>query len=201
MKKLVLTAALALVAVFAVASTAAAYDAAISPAGEISTTSNGGVTFEASGIEIICNLTLAGSLEGSVSSVESDTNQDLGEITSVEWNSCSGGNVRAVLGLEWNVSYDGSQGTLPNEVSAVDFTIDDAEFQLSVFGGFVNCLYTGDADVSMAVSRTRSAGVYTSSTISTTGSVYDKVSGTLCPATGSMTGSFSMSPTQTITVE
>lgn len=199
MKKLVLMAALALVAVFAIAGTAAAYDAEISPGGEISA-SGSNVTFSSGRIAIVCDLTLDGSLATSVSNVEEDSNQDLGEVTEVSWASCEGGEVRAVLGLEWNISFDGANGTLPNEVSSIDFSIDDAEFQLAVFGGFINCLYSGNAVVEMDVNPTRTAGVYTSSTISTTGSTYGLVSGSLCPSTGSMTGAFSMSPTQTITV-
>jgi hypothetical protein len=202
MKKLVLAAALALVALFAVAASAsAAHNATIRNAGEIRTASSGKVTFRAGEISIACNLTLAGTLASAVSNLERpEERQSLGSISSVSWAECSGGEVAGVLGTPWNILYTGETGAMPNEVRSVSFTVQNAQFRLSVFGGFVNCLYAGEAPVSMAATATRTAGTYTSGLIRTTESSFSKVSGSLCPATGTMTGSFNMSPTQTITV-
>ena len=200
MKKIVLTAALALVALFAVVSSASAFNAAVSPGGAITTASSGKVTFRAGEISITCNLSLSGSLNTSVTGIETPSGQSLGSISGVSWRECTGGEVSAVLGLNWNILYTGETGTLPSSVSSIGFTIQNAQFRLSVFGGFVNCLYAGEAPVTMSVLRTRTANQYTTSTIRTNESSFAKVSGSLCPNSGSMTGTFSMSPTQTITV-
>ena len=201
MKKLVLTAALALVALFAVAATASAHNATISPAGEASQVSSGKVTFRAGEIRIECNLTLAGTLASSVSNLERpEERQSLGSVRSVRWAECVGGNVESVLGTPWNILYTGETGAMPNEVSSVQFTVQNAQFLLSTFGGFARCLYAGESPVSMAATRTRTAGVYTSGNIRTTESAFSLVSGFGCPSSGNMTGTFTMSPTQTITV-
>lgn len=200
MKKIVLAAGLALVALFAVAATASGFSAEVRNAGEISTPSLGQVTFSAGEIAIACNLTLSGTLASAIANVETSAEQHLGSVEGVSWASCRGGEVSGALNTPWNIRYDSETGSLPNEVSRIGFTVQNAQFRLSVFGGFVNCLYAGEAPVSMAVTRTRAAGVYTSSTISTIESSFSKVSGSFCPASGNMTGQFSMSPTQTITV-
>lgn len=201
MKKLVLTAALALVALLSVTASAfAAHNATIRNAGSISTASSGAVTFRAGEISIACHLTLSGTLASSVSNLETGGTQSLGSISSVSWAECSGGEVSGVLGTPWNILYTGETGAMPNEVTAVSFTIQNAQFLLRTFGGFVSCLYAGEAPVSMATVATRTAGTYTSGSIRTTESSFAKVSGSLCPSSGTMTGSFTMSPTQTITV-
>jgi hypothetical protein len=202
MKKIVLAAALALVALFAVAASAsAAHNATISPGGEISTPSSGKVTFRAGEISIACSLTLSGTLARAIANLERpEERQSLGSVRSVSWRECSGGEVAGVLGTPWNILYTGETGTLPNAVTAVSFSIQNAQFQLSVFGGFVNCLYAGEAPVSMVTTATRTAGTYTSGLISTVESAFRKVSGSLCPESGTMTGRFTLSPTQTIVV-
>lgn len=198
--KTMLTAAVVVTALLAHASSASAYDATFEPSGAMSIASIGGVTFEMSGIELICNVTLSGSLNASFEDLEVDTDQDVGEITRVNWNSCSGGSVRAVLGLEWNVAWDNAAGTLPSSISSVSFTIEDFEWQWAVIGGFFNCLYQGDLPLEMAMNRTRTLGTYTTSTLSVVGAPLDKGSGSLCAGTMGVTGAFSMSPTQTLVV-
>lgn len=194
-KKVLLTMALSLVALFATAAGASAYTATVEPAGEIETVSNGKVDFTASGITIECNLTLAGWLEETVANAER-AGSYMGEITEVNWSECVGGSVRAVLGLEWAITTSRINGTLPNGATSLDFVINGAEFQLSVFGGFINCLYSGNAAANMAVSG---SNPYSSGTI-TTNSSYTLQSGFLCPNPGSMVGSFEMEPGQTITL-
>lgn len=202
MKKLVLTASLALVALFAIAATASAYTATVRNAGAISTVSSGKVTFTAGTSRIECNLTLPGTLASSVATIEQEVGQSLGAIegTRVTWAECVGGTVSATLGASWNLKFNRIEGTLPERVTAVDFTIQNAEFLLSTFGGFANCLYHGEAPVTMATNTTRTVDVYTSGTIRTTESLFSLVSGSLCPSSGRMTGTFTMSPQQTITV-
>jgi len=202
MKKLVLTAALALVALLSVTASAfAAHNATIRNAGEIATASSGKVTFRAGEISIECNLTLSGTLAGTISNLERpEERQSLGSIRGVAWRECAGGEVSSVLNTPWNILYTGETGAMPNSVTSVQFTIQNAQFLLSTFGGFVRCLYAGEAPVTMAATATRTAGTYTSGLIRTTESSFAKVSGALCPEAGRMTGSFNMTPVQTITV-
>ena len=170
MRKLAITGALALAAILAVAGTASArYNATVANGGAISAVSSGEVTFTASSIDIECALTLRGDLGTSVSNVLSASEQNMGNIDSVNWNNCDGGDVRQTLGTPWNLNYKGVEGTLPNEVTAVRFAVDNAEFQLATFFNLVNCLYRGDANATMAVASTRTANVDTSSTISVSG--------------------------------
>lgn len=195
MKKIIFGMALALVALLATAGSAAAYTATVDPAGEIEAISRGKVDFEASGITISCNLTLTGELEGTIVDAE-QAGRKMGEITEVAWSSCSGGSVRTVLGLSWDMETVSVNGTLPNAATSLNFVIKNAQFQLAVLGGFVNCLYAGDAAANLAVSG---SNPYTTGII-TTNSSYRLVSGALCPGSGRMTGSFALEPSQEITL-
>lgn len=194
-KKLFLTTIMALVALMVATATASAFTAAVSPGGAISSASEGKVRFKGGSTTIECNLTLRGSLN---SSVTLTAGQPLGRISGVEIANCSGGNSVTVLNLEWTLEYTGTEGELPNEVSGVNFKVKNASFNLGLFGGFINCLYQGDEPSILNVTGTNP---YTSSTIRTNGTATIPLhSGSGCPSTGTMTGTFRLAPSQEIRV-
>lgn len=195
-KKLLVTTALALVALFALTGVASAYSAAVSPAGEISSPSEGKVSFTSGEITIRCNLTLTGEL---AETVELTSGSSMGEVSSVEWANCENGNVRAVLGLPWNLSVSATLGTLPDSGTGLQFSVDGASFQLSVFGGFVNCLYRGNALALLATNDT-GTNTYSTGNITSSANALAKVSGALCPESGTLSGTFRLSPQQSLTV-
>jgi hypothetical protein len=194
MKKLFITAIAALVALMATAATAAAFTASVSPAGAIRSPSVGKVRFTGGSITIECNLTLRGNLN---SSVTLTAGQSLGRVSGVEIANCSGGGEVSVLNLEWTLEYTGTEGELPNEVSGVNFKVKNASFNLGLFGGFVNCLYQGDEPSILNVTGTNP---YRSGTIRTSSTGIPLHSGSGCPSSGRMTGTFNLEPSQEIRV-
>ena len=194
-KKLFLAAALSLLALVASAGTASAFTAAVEPAGTISSVSEGKVIFASGSTRIECNLTLRGSLN---SRVTLTAGQSLGTITGVEARECSAGATVTVLATPWTLEYTSTEGTLPNAATAVNFNVLRAAFRLSLFGGFINCLYEGNQPSILSVSGTNP---YTSGVITIEPVSLPRRAGSGCPATGSMSGTFrGLSPSQRITV-
>ncbi len=194
MKKLFLLSALALVALAAAATSATAASLQARPGGAITATSLGKLTFEAGEINIECNLTMRGNLLTTAISKTSGTK--MGEITEVRWANCVGGEVAAVLGLPWTVAYSSISGTLPEGVTAINFSINGSSFRLSTFGGFANCLYTGNSNASQAVTRI-SGAEYRSGLVRSLENALSLREGFACPREGKMIGSFTQT-TQTI---
>lgn len=221
MKRLVTLLALALVATAVGATTAqaAVVGVSISPAGEISQSSNGTVAFrESGGLTISCNLTLRGTLSTTlVSSLERNA---IGSVTAVTWSGCSGGEVRSVLNTPWPITIVGFLQAEARGVCNVLKTIGEANkealcgvllqitktsFLLSALGGFVECLYGGTTEsVTVLAPLTKVRGTTSSYTLGALTIIagrntFRRVSGS-CGATGTMTGSFNAaSPTQTAT--
>jgi hypothetical protein len=192
-KKLFISAALALVALLAVTGSAAAFTASVSPAGAITSTS-ASAEFIGGSTTIRCPLTLRGSLNSSVTLTEG---QSLGSISAVQIGTCSGGNSISVLNLPWALPYTSTEGTLPNEATEVNFKVRGASFNLGIFGGFINCLYSGDQPSILAVTG---SNPYTSGNIITEPTSLPLIRGSGCPSSGRMRATFSLSPSQTITV-
>jgi len=188
--------ALAAVAAAAMAlggGTAAAGEFQFSPGGTISGTSLGPVTFSSNGIAITCNLTIRGTVTSA--RVPKVAGTSYGEITSVSVGRCSGGTA-SVLGLPWPVVYNAILGALPEAVTGVSLTIQRTGFLLNTIG--LECLYGGSVTSLLAVTGTNpyTSGLYAIPS----GSSVPFVRGSfLCPRTGSMTGTFGISPTQTVT--
>lgn len=178
---------------------AAAHNATISNGGEISSPSSGKATFASGEISVTCNTTYSGTFATSVSSIEQELGQTLGSLRSAIWNECSGGELGAFQELPWPMEYASETGALPNEVTGITYRIRNYTITLSTFGGFVRCTYRGTITATMALTRTRTAGVYTSGSVRKTGTL-TKVSGTLCPSTKTITVTETLSPTQTITI-
>lgn len=188
-----LLAAVALVALAVGCSTAVAGEFQFSPGGTITGTSLGPVTFSGSGITITCPLTLRGTVTSA--RVPKVAGTSYGEVTSVSIGRCSGGTA-AVLGLPWPVVYNAILGTLPNAVTGVSLTVNRTGFLLNAIG--IECLYGGSITTLLAVTGTNpyTTGLYEIPA----GSSAPFVRGSFfCPRTGSMTGTFGISPTQTVT--
>lgn len=186
-------AAIAVVAFAAVSGTAAAGEFQFSPGGAITGASLGPVTFSGSGITITCNLTLRGTVTSA--RVPKVAGTSYGEITSVSVGRCTGGTA-SVLNLPWPVVYNSILGSLPEGVTGVSLTVQRAGFKLNSLG--LECLYGGSLTSLLAVtgSNPYTTGLYAIPS----GSSVPFVSGSpLCPRTGSMSGTFGISPTQTVT--
>jgi hypothetical protein len=163
-----------------------------SPGGAITGTSLGAVTFSGSGITITCELTLSGTVTSRV--VEKRAGASYGAVTSVSIGRCSGGSA-AVSGLPWPVTYNAILGSLPDGVTAVSLTVNDASFALTFSG--ITCTYGGDVTSLLSVSG---RNPYTTTLYAIPSNRVPLVRGSfLCPSTGSMSGTFAISPTQTVT--
>jgi hypothetical protein len=186
-------AAIAVLALAVGATGALAGEFQFSPGGAITGASLGAVTFSGSGISISCNLTLRGTVTSA--RVPKVVGTSYGEITSVSIGRCSGGTA-AVLGLPWPVVYDAILGTLPEAVTGVSLTVQRTGFLLTTFG--LECLYGGSLTSLLAVTG---RNPYTSGLYAVPpGSSAPLVRGSfLCPSTGSMSGTFGITPTQTVT--
>jgi len=133
----------AIIAVAATGASAARFDA--TPGGSVTGSSVDGFTFIASGVEIDCDVTLGGSMSGAT--LAKTVGLKVGEVSSMRWSGCSGGEVEAVLGLPWEVDYTSFTGTLPSAVTAMNVTVVNAQIRLRVFGGLATCLYAGALEV------------------------------------------------------
>ena len=184
--KLVLLAVVALAAISAGNATAATLHA--EPGGTITSTSEGKTTFAGGAINIRCNLTLTGTLAREAAAVRGT---HIGSMSRVEWASCEGGNVRSVNNLPYELTYNALT------TSGVEFEVNRANFTLSVtiFGIVVECTYGGNvpALVELTNSLTGRLRILTNRLSRTDGA-------SSCPAEGSMSGSFNLTPQQRITL-
>ena len=200
LKTLLLMGAVALVALAASSATAGAFTVSNSPAGAIAAASLGALTFSG-GATIRCPVTLNGSLLAGPITIAAG--ERIGSITEVRIGTCEGGSVRRVLvesGSAWPIQINSVPSGLPNSVSSVQILVVNSKFDLSTFGGFVECLYEGSAPASLAVSTTRTAGVYTTGLETVLTNSERFISGNnLCPSSGSFAGSFGLTR-QTLTV-
>ncbi|MGN6188150.1 MAG: hypothetical protein ACTHOE_04575 [Conexibacter sp.] len=191
--RLLAVAALAIAAMALAGGSAAAGEFQFRPGGAITGASLGPVTFSGNGITITCNLTLRGTVTSA--RVPKVAGTSYGEITSVTIGRCSGGTA-SVLGLPWPVVYNAILGTLPEGVTGVSLTIQRTGFLLNTIG--LECLYGGSVTSLLGVTGRNpyTTGLYAIPS----GSSVPFVRGSfLCPRTGTMTGTFGLSPTQTVT--
>jgi len=174
------------------AGTASAASFQFDPGGRITGTSLGVVTFSGSGITITCPVTLSGTVTSAV--VEKRSGATYGAVTSVRIGRCSGGTV-AVLNLPWSVTYDSILGTLPSAVTGVALTVNGTGVALTFSG--ITCLYGGTVSSLLAVTG---SNPYRTTLYTLPANSIPLVSGGfLCPRSGSMSGTFAISPTQTVT--
>jgi hypothetical protein len=198
--KLLVAAAITMVAFTAAATNAPAAEFSVANGGMVRAISSGKVTFTLGSTTIACNLTLElNLLTGPIAKVEGAR---FGTATNAQWANCEGTEVLTVLGLPWDLVYDSIVGTLPSGVTTVNLTVKNAQFLLTAFGGFSECLYAGDVASALGVSLVRgTTDRYTTGTLRTRETPRQRlVRGTFgCPTEGSMTGTFTLSPTQTLT--
>lgn len=191
--KLIFVAALALGAITLASGSATAASFRIEPQGNIRTVSLGKLTFEG-GVAIECNITMNGSLSSALLNKVEGT--EFGRITEVRFALCEGGNVETIRNLPWPMTYKSILGTLPSAVTGMVLVVNGADFKLSAFGGFARCRYRGNAEALMEVSG---SNPYTAGLIRSLENPLSLVEGALCPATGTMKGSFTLTPTTRIT--
>ena len=175
------------------------------------TDSNGGavnatsasVTFEGSGISIVCPLTVELSLLRGPIAISRGS--QWGEVGGVRIGSCTGGSVSGTLGMPWRVTLNDSLPTIMSlttrNATGLLFTANGVQFNLSVFGGFVNCLYEGNAGWLMPLTHTFSgSATYTGRTLEGLTAVNLSLirGGFGCPSTGHFNGNFMLATTQTI---
>jgi hypothetical protein len=180
---------LAIVAMAAItAGTANATTIRASPGGAYTSVSLGRVTFTGGVITIRCNLTLRGTL---ATSATASAGTRIGDMSRVEVAGCEGGTVRSINNLPYSLTFERLTET------GLEFRVNRANFTLSVtiFGIVVDCTYEGNvpALVEIISGRTGLIRILTNSLSKTAGSGS-------CPASGSMTGTFGLSPQQTITL-
>jgi hypothetical protein len=196
-----LAVALAVVASGVAASSAAALDMTIDPAGRVVTASNGKLTF-GEAVSIQCNVTLKATLAATSIAVTSGAH--VGEVSEVSIRNCEGGSVSGVLGLPWEITIDAPLETEPEaeprNLTGMLFELRDVAFNLSIFGGFVNCLYRGDtAGLAELIPTGEGETTYTANAIASLGEVFvpfERGSG-FCPEDGAFTGEFTVNPEQT----
>lgn len=200
--KLVVMLAIAAAAMMVAASSASAITANVSRGGAVNAT--GTSTFEGSGISIVCPLTLATNL--STGPITVARGNSLGSITGVTIGACTGGSVERVLALPWSLTINDTLPTIERltttNATGVLMNINGASFNLSTFGGFLNCLYRGTAGALLTLTPTSAgANTYTARTLRALETVsLPLVSGSGCPATGHFAGTFTLSAVQTVTL-
>lgn len=195
--------ATALAMSLAVSSAATASRAiSVAPGGSVTTTASN-LTFRASVGDIVCNVTLAGTLStGPIAKVRAGSG--VGSVTGPNTLSgCSDTipllNVAATnTALTWTIGYNGVfTGTLPN-IMSVQLMNTGTGFLLTLSGQ--SCLYRGN----IILDTTGSAATLVRGlNVNTAGSNNDatlSAGGGVCPASGELFGSFALTPTQTMTL-
>jgi hypothetical protein len=140
LRRALLSSTLAILALTLAGAGATASTVSISPGGNFTAASSGAVTFSTGGINITCNVTLAGSLKTSATgtltaSPDPAQNPNIGAITGGSVSGCSGGSVALLFGTPgqiYNNAIDGSG--LPT------IGLSELRFLLSV-AGVGSCLY------------------------------------------------------------
>jgi hypothetical protein len=175
-----------------VAASAAAGEFQFSPGGTITGTSLGPVTFSGSGITIRCEVTLTGTVTSR--RVPKVVGTSYGSVTGVTIGACTGGTATA-SGVPWPVTYNAILGALPDRVSGVALTVNGAAFTLNFSG--ISCTYGGNVSSLLAVTG---SNPYTTTLYALPPTSVPLTRGSfLCPSSGSMSGTFAVTPTQTVT--
>ena len=187
-------AAIAVLAV--VSSTAGAFRATTSPAGNMSMVS-AALTFGEEP-EIICMITLRGTLAGSYGLI---ANERIGSIMEVRITSCSANSMERVLGLSWPIAFQSTLGSLPDAASGLVVKIAGVAYNWSTWFGAVNCLYSGDVLLLIALthSGTNSYG-YSTGRVTGEPNLPFRAGSVFCPEEQNVRGTFRVEPPQSMTV-
>lgn len=158
--------------------------------GATTATSVGAVTFTASEFTVSCPITLRGELQADI---PPSAGEAVGSITGASAGTCEGGAV-AFLALPWPLTYSSLSGTQPEGMTAVLLTMSGVSARFTVLGGLATCLYSGEVGIDVPLTA---SNPYDVGTLVTLANTFTRVSGGfLCPATGSMSASFRLSPAQ-----
>jgi hypothetical protein len=193
-----IAALLAVLAVLVPATAASAFRGTFSPAGAMVQASLGALTFEG-GISITCNVTYFGALSTRFNFLANET---VGTVLEAIWSRCTGGEAWTLEPVApWSLTLNSVPSGLPNELGSMEVRIHGFQAEFSVFGGFIRCYYRGDVPVTLALSRTRTASVYTTGLATVlTNSLSLLEGGFGCPSRISVRGTLGLSPWQTLTV-
>lgn len=201
--KLAVTLAVAIAAMAVSATSAFAVSASVSPGGAVNAT--GTATFTGGSTSISCPLTLANSLRTGPIVVRAG--EELGTTTGVTIGTCTGGNVSGVLNTPWTLrvvqSLPREETLTTRNATGLLLSINNSSFNLSIFGGFVNCLYSGNAGALMPLTATaREETRYTARTLRALETVELALheGGFGCPSAGHFAGTFTLATTQTVTL-
>jgi hypothetical protein len=112
----------------------------VEPAGSITASSLGSLSFRSPLATVTCPVTMTGSFE-SASSVQGVA----GAVTSARLGSCSGATVTTSLGTPWQIVAGAALGTLPSSLTGLTYGFYNVSFLFDVtfFGMHVRCLYRG----------------------------------------------------------
>jgi len=191
--KSALVATLAAVAALLMGASMAAANISVSPGGSITAASLGTVDLIGEGglidITISCEVALNGSLSTSVV----DPNGSLGSITSGRATNCDNGSAALLFPSAWGLVLDGSPD-LTNTQAALDIT--NVAFSVTVLGQ--TCLYTGDIPLTLDYTSI-GGGRFSTGLITVDAHALSLASGSfLCPTDGILSGTFALSPLQTL---
>lgn len=140
----------------------------ISRGGAISESSEGLMTLrESGGTAVECRLAVRGSFASGTLGVE----RQIGEVTSVTWESCRGGTVRSTLNLPWRMTLTPRLLYLNNSVCNVVRNFNDplatgsncgllilwsdVSIEVSLLEGLVRCLYGGEEAAQIGILYSR----------------------------------------------
>lgn len=174
----------------------------VAPGGSITATASN-LTFRAAVGDIVCNVSLVGTLStGPIAKVRAGSG--VGSVTGPSsLSGCSDTIPSLIVAasnavLTWNIGYNGLfTGTLPN-IMSVQLMNTAAGFLLTLSGQ--SCLYRGNVVLDTSGSA---ATLVRGLSINTSGSNNDAALSSgpaICPANGELTGSFGITPTQTMTL-
>jgi hypothetical protein len=181
------------------ATTASASRGVTIPGGAITAT-GGSIVFSGSVANITCRVTLTGTLNTSITKT---AGASVGSVTGGSTTGCSsslGGTATAtVLEFPWPIRYNSFTGTLPN-ISSVLMTVGPAGFLIlvdSIFGR-IACLFRGSFGINSSGNPITTLTVQANQTAALVSRL--ALATIDCPRSGSLTGSFTLSPTQRMTL-
>ena len=196
--KILMAAVVTLAALAAATGVASAAEFSFSPGGSDDAVSEGKISFANSFATLECNLTLTLNwLRGPIAKVAGNK---LGEVTSINWANCSGGNWRAALATPWEIQYESISGTLPEAVSTLNVIIKNIGMQFSLFFGLSNCLWGGDLTKILTLNH-RTGVSYTTGgqRLDETKTLGLRSGPEACPSTIAFQGRFFLASVQTLT--
>ena len=152
------------------------------------------ITFAGGGIEVICEITINGTVNAR--SIAKTRGTAIGRSEArIATERCRGGRLRVLAETEpWTNTYDTFTGTLPS-IRSIRSVVSGVAFLVSAFGGLGECLYRGN----VAGSTGPSEGFReTIGDESVQIPLSRNLGGFFCPEEGSMRGMFSFERTLTV---